>query len=497
MTQDGHFDFLVVGAGISGIGAAHHLQERHPGKSYLILEGRDRIGGTWDLFRYPGIRSDSDLHTFGYSFRPWLEERSIADASSILRYIDGTAAESGIDRHIRLNHRVRRASWSSAEQVWKVEVEDTLRGELRQLTAAWLICASGYYSYERPFMPDFKGAERFGGPIVHPQFWPEDLDWTQKRVVVIGSGATAVTLVPALAKSARHVTMLQRTPSYIISIPSVDPIAALLRRKLGAKRAHRLTREKNVRISTLFYKACRRYPEQMRKFIRAANVKALPKGFDVDRHFNPPYDPWDQRLCLVPDGDLFAALRKGSASVHTDEIETFTERGLLLASGEEIEADIIVTATGLELLAFGGMEIFVDGEELSLPDTYTYKGMMLTGVPNFVYVFGYTNASWTLRVDLVSEHLCRIISLMDEHGYGQCVPEAPEPGSMSRPLLDFAAGYVTRAVERFPRQGPGAPWELSMDYVRDRRAMSKGPVGERLRFTAAQPAPRESVLAPF
>jgi monooxygenase len=481
-------DVLIVGAGISGIGIAHHLQDKHPSKSYLILEGREALGGTWDLFRYPGIRSDSDLHTFGYSFKPWVEDRVIADGSSILRYISDTARERRIDRRVRLGHRVHAASWSSEEQRWTVEAELTATGERRRLAARWLFCACGYYRYDEGFTPDLPGIGHFDGQIVHPQFWPEDFDCTGKRVLVIGSGATAVTIVPAIADSAAHVTMLQRTPSYVMSIPAIDPITERLERRFGAERVHRIAREKNIRMGALVYNLSRRYPKLMRKLLRSGAVKALPAGFDVDTHFNPPYNPWDQRLCLVPDGDLFKTIGAGDASLLTDRISTFTETGVLLESGTKLQADIVVTATGLQLLAFGGITLAVDGLEVSLPDTFTYKGMMLTGVPNFAYLLGYTNASWTLRVDLVGDHFSRLLSLMDEHHYGQCVPEPPPADSASRPLLEFDAGYVRRSVDQFPRQGPGAPWELGMDYVRDRKTMRDGPVGDHLRFSATTAA---------
>jgi len=486
-----HVDVLIVGAGISGIGVAYHLQQKQPAKSYAILEAREAIGGTWDLFRYPGIRSDSDLHTFGYSFRPWVEERTIADAPSILRYITETASDSGIADHVRFGVKVRSASWSSDEQRWTVEVEDIAGGHTCEMTCSWLFGATGYYSYDQGFTPKFDGVERFEGQIVHPQFWPEELDYAGKRVVVIGSGATAVTIIPAMAGEAEHVTMLQRTPTYIVAAPAANPIAALIKRWFGPERGHAIAREMYVRIGGLFYKFSRNHPERMKKLIRKGNLKALGEAFDVDKHLTPPYNPWDQRMCVVPDGDLFEAIRDGKASIVTDTIATFTESGLLLASGEELEADIIVTATGLQMLPFGGLKLSVDERAVSWPETFVYKGLMLTGVPNFGYVFGYTNASWTLRVDLIADHFCRILALMDEHGYGQCVAEAPEPGATVRPMLEnFSSGYVQRTLDQFPRQGPGAPWELTMDYVRDRKQMLRGPVGDHLRFTAATGAPR-------
>jgi cation diffusion facilitator CzcD-associated flavoprotein CzcO len=490
-----HVDVLIVGAGISGIGVAYHLQEKHPEKNYLILEARDSIGGTWDLFRYPGIRSDSDLHTFGYSFRPWIEDRSIADAPSILNYIRDTASAYGINEQMRFGHRVTSATWSSTEQQWTVEVQ--AGGERVVFTADWLFGACGYYSYEAGFTPPFEGLDQFEGQVIHPQFWPENLDYAGKRVVVIGSGATAVTIIPAMAEAAEHITMLQRTPSFILAIPAVDPIVAFVKRFVGPKRAHRFAREKNVRLGGLIFKLCKRFPDRMRKLIRAGNVKALPEGFDVDKHFNPPYGPWDQRMCLVPDGDLFAAISSGKASVVTDHIETFTPTGLRLRSGEELAADIVITATGLQMLPFGGMELVVDDDPVALPDTFTYKGMMLSGVPNYAYAFGYTNASWTLRVDIICEHFCKLLTLMDEHEYGQVVPEAPPRGTDSQPLITgFSSGYIQRALAQFPRQGP-APWVLSMDYVRDRKEMLEGPVGDHLRFTASRrPAEHGAAATP-
>ncbi len=492
---DTHVDVLIIGAGISGIGAAVHLQDKQPGKSYVILEARDSIGGTWDLFRYPGIRSDSDLHTFCYAFKPWLEDRAIADADSILRYIREAATENRVEHHIRFAHRVREATWSSSDGCWTVVAERGADREPVRFTATWLFCAGGYYRYDSAHVPELPGIERFGGEIVHPQFWPEDLDYAGKRVLVIGSGATAMTIVPAIAREAAHVTMLQRTPTYVVAIPAVDPITERLRRWLGPARAHGIARRKNVRLGSLVYKASRRYPNLIRKLIRAANVRALPEGYDVDAHFNPPYDPWDQRMCVVPDGDLFRAIRSREASIVTDHIETFTEDGIALKSGERIEADIVVTATGLELQALAGVSYNVDGSPVDLSDTITYKGMMLTGMPNFLYAIGYTNASWTLKVDLVCEHFCRLLTLMDEHGHGSCVPDSPHADAPTRPLLDFAAGYVLRSVEKFPKQGASAPWELNMDYRRDRKVLVHGPVGDHMTFAAARPAPQPLPVA--
>jgi cation diffusion facilitator CzcD-associated flavoprotein CzcO len=485
MTQD--VDVLIIGAGISGIGAAAHLTRKQPDKSYLILEAREAIGGTWDLFRYPGIRSDSDLHTFCYAFKPWLEDQAIADGESILRYIRETASEYGIEERIRFGHRVRSAEWSTEAACWSVEVEREADPEPVRFTARWLFCAGGYYRYDSGYVPELEGIERFEGPIVHPQFWPQDLDYEGKRVVVIGSGATAMTLVPAMASKAAHVTLLQRTPSYVVSVPAVDPLERRLKRWLGGVRAHRIAKRKNVGLQRLVWYASKRRPNLVRKLLRAGAVRALPEGYDVDTHFNPPYNPWDQRLCVVPDGDLFRAISDGHVSLVTDQIETFTDNGIKLRSGAELEADIVITATGLNLLALAGVSYSVDGRPVNLSETITYKGMMLTGVPNFLYAVGYINASWTLKVDLICEHFCRLLSLMDEHAYAYCVPESPDPAAPTRPLLDFGAGYVLRSVHQFPKQGATPPWELNMDYLRDRKALLQGPVGDHMRFGRERP----------
>jgi monooxygenase len=457
-----HVDVLIVGAGLSGIGAAHHLQDRLPHKTYAIFEARDAIGGTWDLFRYPGVRSDSDMFTLGYRFRPWVDSKALADGPSILDYVRDTAREAGIDRHVRFGHRVRRALWSTDDARWTVET-----AERPDITCDFLYVCGGYYRYDQGYMPEFEDVDRYEGRIVHPQFWPEDLDCDGKRIVVIGSGATAVTLVPALAESAEHVTMVQRSPTYIISIPSVDPIANALRKLLGARRSYPFARWKNVAISTLIYEACQRRPRLMRGLIRRGVMRALPVGYDVDTHFKPHYGPWDQRLCLVPDGDLFEAISTGRAEMVTDGIERFTPEGLRLASGRELEADVIVSATGLNLLAFGGVELVVDDEPVSLPEKLAYKGMMLSGVPNFVFTVGYTNASWTLKADLVAEYACRLLERMDEGGERFCVPVADDPTIERRPLIDFAAGYVQRSVHLFPKAGSRQPWRLGQSYAQD------------------------------
>jgi monooxygenase len=494
-------DVLIIGAGISGIGAAYHLQDKRPGTSYAILEAREAIGGTWDLFRYPGIRSDSDLHTFGYAFKPWTYDKAIADGPAIRRYIEETARENGIDRRIRFGHRALRAEWSSETATWTVEVERIATGDTITMTARWLFSASGYYRYDEGFTPHFEGADRFRGQIVHPQHWPEDLDHAGKKVVVIGSGATAVTLVPALAETAERVTMLQRSPSYVVPLPQRDPVANWLRRRLGERRAYALTRRKNIWRQAVVYKLSRRFPGAVRKVIRRVNARLLPDHVPVDVHFKPRYDPWDQRLCVVPDGDLYRALHGGTADIVTDRIETFTERGLRLGSGAELEADVVVTATGLNLLAFGGLELVVDGAPVELSETVAYKAMMLSGVPNFAYAVGYTNASWTLKVDIVCEHFCRLLDHLETAGADAAVPEVGDPDMPTRPLMDLQSGYVQRALDRFPRQGELDPWTVAMSYAKDVKRLRHGPVGEdalRL-FSApsradAAPPPRE--LAP-
>jgi monooxygenase len=462
-----HVDVLIVGAGLSGVGAGCHLQDKCPGKTYAILEARESIGGTWDLFRYPGIRSDSDMYTLGYSFRPWKGAKAIADGSSILSYVRQTARDYRVEEKVRFHHRVVRAEWSTEDARWTVEAERTDTGETVWLSCGFLLMCSGYYRYDEGYTPEFPGVERFAGRIVHPQRWSEDVDYAGKRVVVIGSGATAVTLVPTMARSAAHVTMLQRSPSYIVSLPAEDPLAKALRRVLPARAAYTVMRWKGVLLMMLSFQFSRRRPQAMKALIRRGIERQLPPGFDVDRHFQPTYNPWDQRMCLVPDGDLFEAIREGRASVVTDRIETFTERGLKLASGAELEADLVVTATGLNLLALGGMEIVVDGREVKLSETMSYKGMMLSGVPNLGLAAGYTNASWTLKCDLTHEYVCRLLRHMDEHGYRQCTPRNRDPSVTERPFIDLASGYVLRSIDQFPKQGSKAPWRLYQNYALD------------------------------
>ncbi|MGW0815867.1 flavin-containing monooxygenase [Streptomyces viridiviolaceus] len=480
-------DVLIVGAGISGIGAGRYLQTEHPRKTFTILEARDAIGGTWDLFKYPGIRSDSDLYTFGYEFKPWRDKETIATAPRILAYLEETARENQLDQYIRFGHKVVRADWHTPTARWRVEVEQTTpKGTVtRQISARWIFCAGGYYRYDQGYTPVFAGADRFGGTIVHPQHWPEDLDYTGKRVVVIGSGATAVTIVPAMAKTAGHVTLLQRTPTYIMPVPQQDPLAKLFKKLFSVERAHRLIRAKFVREQRLVWKFCQRFPNAARRLIRRANKKMLPAGYPVDEHFNPPYNPWDQRLCAVPEGDLFKAISNGSAEMVTDRIETFTETGIELESGRHLEADIIVTATGLNIQLLGGIDLRVDGRPVNYPGTIVYRGMMLSGVPNFAMAIGYTNASWTLKVGLLCEYFVKLLSHMDEHGH-DAVWAVADPDMPTRPLLDFEASYVQRVMDRLPKQGPAAPWLMSRDYLDDRKLIRNGTlVDEHLHFAGA------------
>lgn len=472
--QTEHLDVLIVGAGLSGIGAAHHLQRRCPGKSYAILEARAATGGTWDLFRYPGIRSDSDMHTLGYNFRPWTDRKSIADGDLILDYIRDTAREAGIDRKIRLRHKVIAADWSSEDARWTVTVERGDNGETLQMTCDFLYMCSGYYRYDQGYSPEFPGIERFGGAVVHPQHWPEDLDYAGKRVVVIGSGATAVTLVPAMARDAAGVTMLQRSPTYVASMPAADPVAQFLHRFLPDRAVYSIVRWKNVLAQLAIYKLSRTRPGILKKFLRRGVERMLPPGYDVDTHFTPRYNPWDQRLCLVPDADLFKAIGDGSAEVVTDRVAGFDEAGIELESGRRLDADVVVTATGLNVLFLGEAKLSVDGVEPDLASTWVYKGMMLNDIPNFAFTLGYTNASWTLKADLVAEYVCRLINHRDAGGYDYFVPEVTDPTITEEPLLDFNSGYVLRALDGLPKQGSKEPWKLKQSYPYDLRAMRRG-----------------------
>jgi monooxygenase len=462
-----HFDVLIVGAGLSGIGAGYHLQTRCPDRTYVILEGRDAIGGTWDLFRYPGIRSDSDMYTLGYSFRPWEEAKAIADGPSILKYVRDTARHYGIDRRIRFGHQVKRASWSSQDACWTVEVERDGASEPVRFTCNFLFACGGYYKYSEGYTPDFPGVERFAGRIVHPQKWTDDIDYAGKRVVVIGSGATAVTLVPEVAKKAAHVTMLQRSPTWVVARPAEDAAAIRLRRWLPSMLAYTITRWKRVLLQQYFFKLCRRDPARARQLILGGVRAYLGPDYDVDRHFTPRYNPWEQRLCLVPDADLFVAIRRKKASVLTDRIETFTEKGIRLASGAELEADLIVTATGLNLEVLSGLQLTVDGKRVDPAQTYNYKGLMYSDVPNLASSFGYTNASWTLKCDLTCEYVCRLLNYMRKHGYRQCTPRNADPELTGEPWVDFSSGYIQRSLHLFPKQGSKPPWRLHQNYARD------------------------------
>jgi monooxygenase len=488
-TTSEHLDVVIVGAGLSGIGAGSQLEMKCPGRTYAVLEARNEIGGTWDLFRYPGIRSDSDMFTLGYAFRPWTDPKAIADGPSILRYVRDTAREHRVDEKVRFGHRVVRAEWSSADSRWTLEIERGEERETTSLTCGFLFMCSGYYRYDAPYTPDFAGTERFGGTIVHPQEWTDDIDYAGKRVVVIGSGASAVTLVPAMAETAAHVTMLQRSPSYVASLPAEDPLANLVRRLLPTKLAYSVVRWMKVFITMGFFNLSRRRPNVIKGMLRRAAIRQLPDGYDVDTHFKPHYNPWDQRMCLVPDGDLFKALSSGTASMVTDHIDTFTETGIRLTSGVELEADVVVTATGLNLLALGGLQIAVDGREVRLPDTVTYKGLMLAGVPNLAFSIGYTNASWTLKCDLTCDWVCRLLNHMEERGYAQCVPEFGEAEVVPEPMIDFSSGYVQRSIHLFPKQGARVPWRLHQNYPRDVRMLRYGAIeDEALRFSRARRA---------
>ena len=472
-----HFDVLIIGAGLSGIGAAWRLQEKLPGKTYAILEARDAIGGTWDLFRYPGVRSDSDMFTLSYPFRPWREAESIAAGDKIRRYIVDTAAEGGILPHIRFGFRVATADWSSSSARWRLTSDD---GTV--VTANFVYACAGYYSYVNGYRPDFSGISDFSGELVHPQKWPADLSYAGQKVVVIGSGATAVTLVPAMAPTAAHVTMLQRSPSYLTVLPSRDAVADALRRVLPAGAANRVVRAKNIVLTQAFYQLARRRPERVRRMLRSFVVRALGDEAYVDEHFTPAYDPWDQRLCVTPQGDLFAAIRSGRASVVTDHIDTFVPSGIRLRSGRVLEADIVVSATGLSLIPIGGVRISVDGAPVAIGERTAYRGLMLSGVPNLAYCIGYTNATWTLRADLSHRYLCRLLRHMDRHGYAVATPETP--GGWGRPLLDLSSGYVQRALDLFPRQGARDPWLVRQNYLRDALTTPRADVTRGMTFAA-------------
>ncbi|HVX17305.1 MAG TPA: NAD(P)/FAD-dependent oxidoreductase [Acidimicrobiales bacterium] len=484
-----HLDVLIVGAGLSGIGAGHYIQTQCPWASYAIFESRDAIGGTWDLFRYPGVRSDSDMFTLGYSFAPWQDDKAIADGASILRYINKTAADEGIDEKIRFHHRITKADWSSDDAVWRVTATRTDTGETIELTAGFVFSCSGYYRYDQGYLPDFEGKDRFEGTIVHPQHWPEDLDYAGKRVVVIGSGATAVTLIPSMADAAAHVTMLQRSPTYIVAAPDKDPLANLLRRVLPSRISGPTIKWMHALGTQGLFQLSQRRPELVKKLLRKGVERQLPRGFDVDTHFTPRYNPWDQRMCVVPNGDLFKAIKDGRASVVTDHIATFTEKGIRLESGQELEADIIVTATGLDLLFIGGIELTVDGKEVDIANRLAYRGMMLEGVPNMAMAVGYTNASWTLKCDLTCNYVTRLLNHLHETGQRQCTPVNSDPSIERQPLLGLTSGYVTRSADRFPKQGSKFPWQVHQSYLKDYRALKvKGIHDDAMVFSNPGPA---------
>jgi monooxygenase len=461
-----HLDVVIVGAGLSGIGAAVHLQKAVPHKTYAILEAREASGGTWDLFRYPGVRSDSDMYTLGYSFRPWPGAKAIADGPSILDYVRDTARDEGVDKHIRYDSRVVRAEWSTPDARWTLTLQHS--GGTSQVTCGFVFMCSGYYRYDEGFTPAFPGTETFQGEIVHPQHWPEDLDYADKDVVVIGSGATAVTLVPAMAETAAHVTMLQRTPTYIAARPAADGLADFLRDKLPAKVAYSILRWKNVLLTMLSYQLSKRRPALMKALVRKGLEKELPAGFDIATHFSPPYNPWDQRFCIVPEGDLFRAIRHGKASMVTGHIETFTEKGIRLTNGDELMADVVVTATGLQMLVFGGVQFVVDGRDIKMSEVVAYKGMMLSGVPNLAASVGYTNASWTLKCDLICAYVGGLLAHMDRLGVDQVTPRWT--GALPDvPFLNLTSGYVMRSVGEFPKQGHALPWRVHQNYILDRK----------------------------
>lgn len=499
MAATEHLDVLVVGAGLSGIAAGGHLQKTAPWASYAIFEAREDLGGTWDLFRYPGIRSDSDMFTLGFSFRPWDGRTSIADGPDILRYLHETVAELGIADRIRLRHKIVRADWSSAEGRWHVTAERTDTGERVELTCGFLFACSGYYRYDRGYLPDFAGMDDFAGTLVHPQFWPEDLDVTGKRVIVIGSGATAITLVPELARTAAHVTMLQRSPTYVMALPTVDPLANLLRKVLPALWSGPLIRWQHALVTQGFYRLSRKRPAMVKRMLRRQLDRQLPEGFDTDTHFTPTYDPWDQRLCVDANGALLRSIREGKTSVVTDRIDTFTEQGIALESGDKLEADVIITATGLDLIFLGGIEVTMDGEPVDLPSKLVYKGMMLQDVPNLAMAIGYTNASWTLKAELTCDYVARLLNHLRETGTRVCTPRNVDAATTPDPVLNLSSGYIQRAADRLPKQGSAFPWQVYQSYVADFRAMKRRPLVDGVMeysnpLPAAEPEPEPEAV---
>jgi len=480
-----YFDVVIIGAGLSGIGAAWHLQDKCPDSRYLILEERESIGGTWDLFRYPGIRSDSDMYTLGYNFKPWKAGKAIADGPSILKYIRETASEGGIERNIRYQHSVTAARWSSEDAAWTIDVRKSGNGETTTIRCGFLLACAGYYNYSQGYLPEFKGYDNFQGEIVHPQHWPEDLDYRGKKVVIVGSGATAVTLVPELAKEAEHVVMLQRSPTYMGSAPDTDWLARLLQWLLPEKTAYSITRWKNINFQRYIYWQAKKTPGFLRRKLLRMARKDLGKDVDFEKHFVPSYDPWDQRLCLVPNGDFFHAIRDGRASIATDTIVEFTENGIHLESGEHLEADIIVTATGLDLRVLGDVQLSVDNQPIDIAQTFSYKSMMFSGVPNLVSTFGYINASWTLKADLTAEYSCRLLNHMAETGMRQCTPHLHEQDMAGEDWIKgFSSGYIQRKLHLLPKQGSESPWLNTQNYALDKKTIGEGPIEDGfLQFT--------------
>ena len=468
-----HFDVLVIGAGISGISAAYHLKTESPNRTFAILEGRKNIGGTWDLFKYPGIRSDSDMYTLGFSFRPWTNPKAIADGPSILQYLKDSVKDYDLEDHIKYEHKVAKANWSSETGTWTVT--NTLGdGSEVDYTCNFLFLCTGYYNYDQGFTPDFKGMDSFNGQIIHPQKWPEDLDYADKEVVVIGSGATAITLIPSMADTVKHITMLQRSPTYIVAAPAEDKLANLFNKILPHKWAYHMTRWKKISMGRLFYWYSKTYPKRMANVMIKGVEKELGDKYDIKKHFTPKYNPWDQRVCMSPDSDFFEVLKSDKASVVTDLIESFTPKGIALQSGEKLEADIIITATGLELTLFGNIDLHVDGQKVNTADTVTYKGMMFSDVPNLAQAFGYTNASWTLKCDLTSQYVCRLLNLMEQKNYKQCIPKQDNPDLELIPWVDFNSSYILRYIDILPKQGAELPWKLKQNYFADRKMIGQG-----------------------
>ena len=459
-----HFDVLIAGAGLSGIGVACHLTKKCPDKSFAILEARDAIGGTWDLFRYPGIRSDSDMFTLGYRFKPWTSDKGIADGGDIRQYIRDAATENKVDEKIRFKHKVKNADWNSREKLWTVTSD--VDGETRTYTAKYLVGCTGYYDYDEGFTPEFAGREDFKGQVIHPQFWPEDLDYTGKKVVVIGSGATAVTLIPSMSREVESITMLQRSPTYIVPVPSKDKLAIRLRKFLPESFVYSIIRSRNIMLTMAFYNYCKRFPQKARDFIFNFNKKILPKDFDMS-HFTPKYNPWDERLCAVPGGDLYKAIHKGKADVVTDHIDKFVDNGILLKSGKTLEADIIITATGLKVVVLGKINVTMDGQPFDVTDKMSYRGVMFEGIPNAAMVFGYTNSSWTLKADLIADYFCRVVNYMDDKGYDEVIPVNHDPGMAKKSFIDLTSGYISRVKDQLPKQGTKGAWKLHQNYFRD------------------------------